>query len=82
MVRVIADNAYSMKYYGSSNIIKKTKIANHSFLLYVDDPPKSAEFNEKLLRAKPVEAAPGYAMFALTAPTMLGLRKCADVLPK
>ena len=55
---------------------------NHSFLLYVEDPLKSAEFYEKLLRAKPVEASPGFAMFALTPPTMLGLWKRADVLPK
>ena len=55
---------------------------NHSFLLYVEDPLKSAAFYEKLLRAKPVEASPGYAMFALTPPTMLGLWKRADVLPK
>ena len=55
---------------------------NHSFLLYVEDPLKSAAFYEKLLRAPPVEASPGYAMFALTAPTMLGLWKRADVLPK
>ena len=55
---------------------------NHSFLLYVEDPLKSAAFYEKLLRAPPVEASPGYAMFALTPPTMLGLWKRADVLPK
>ena len=55
---------------------------NHSFLLYVEDPLKSVEFYEKLLLAKPVEASPGYAMFALTAPVMLGLWKRADVLPK
>ena len=54
----------------------------HSFLLYVEDPIKSAEFYEKLLRAKPLETSPGFAMFALTAPTMLGLWKRADVLPK
>ena len=55
---------------------------NHSFLLYVEDPLKSAEFYEKLLRAPPVEASPGFAMFALTPPVMLGLWKRADVLPK
>ena len=55
---------------------------NHSFLLYVEDPLKSVEFYEKFLLAKPVEASPGYAMFALTAPVMLGLWKRADVLPK
>ena len=54
----------------------------HSFLLYVEDPLKSAEFYEKLLRAKPIDASPGFAMFALTAPTALGLWKRADVLPK
>ena len=54
----------------------------HSFLLYVEDPIASAAFYEKLLRAPPVEASPGFAMFALTAPTMLGLWKRADVLPK
>ena len=54
----------------------------HSFLLYVEDPLKSAEFYEKLLRKPPVEASPGFAMFELTAPTMLGLWKRADVMPK
>ncbi len=53
----------------------------HTFILYVEDPLKSAEFYEKLLRAKPVEASPGFAVFALTAPTMLGLWRRADVLP-
>ncbi len=53
----------------------------HSFILYVDDPMKSAAFYEKLLRAAPVEASPGFAMFALTPPTMLGLWKRADVKP-
>ena len=55
---------------------------SHSFLLYVEDPIASASFYEMLLRAPPVEASPGFAMFALTAPTMLGLWKRADVLPK
>lgn len=55
---------------------------NHSFLLYVDDPLKSAAFYEKLLDAKPMEASPGFAMFALSGGTMLGLWRRADVLPK
>ena len=55
---------------------------NHSFILYVEDPLKSAKFYEKLLRAKPVDASPGFAMFALTPPTMLGLWKRADVKPE
>jgi predicted lactoylglutathione lyase len=55
---------------------------NHTFIFYVEDPLKSAEFYEKLLRAKPVDASPGFAVFALNVPTMLGLWKRADVLPK
>ena len=55
---------------------------NHSFLLYVENPLKSAEFYEQLLRKKPSDASPGFAMFMLTPPTMLGLWKRADVLPK
>ena len=54
----------------------------HTFILYVEDPMKSAAFYEKLLQAKPVEASPGFAVFALAPPTMLGLWKRADVLPK
>jgi predicted enzyme related to lactoylglutathione lyase len=61
---------------------KETQMPTHSFLLYVEDPVKSAEFYEKLLRKKPVEASPGFAMFELTAPTMLGLWRRADVMPK
>jgi predicted enzyme related to lactoylglutathione lyase len=55
---------------------------NHTFILYVEDPIVSAQFYEKLLRAKPVEASPGFAMFALTPPTMLGLWKRSEVVPK
>ncbi len=54
----------------------------HTMILYVEDPLKSAEFYERLLQAKPLEASPGFAVFALNAPTMLGLWKRADVLPK
>ena len=57
-------------------------MTTHSFLLYVEDPLKSAAFYEKLLNAKPVEASPGFAMFELTPPTMLGMWRRADVLPK
>jgi predicted lactoylglutathione lyase len=55
---------------------------NHTMILYVEDTLKSAAFYEKLLRAKPIDASPGFAMFALNAPTMLGLWKRADVVPK
>jgi hypothetical protein len=54
----------------------------HTLILYVEDPLKAAVFYEKLLQAKPVEASPGFVVFALHAPTMLGLWKRADVLPK
>jgi predicted enzyme related to lactoylglutathione lyase len=54
---------------------------NHTMILYVEDPLKSAEFYEKLLQAKPVDASPGFAVFALTPPTMLGLWRRADVKP-
>jgi predicted enzyme related to lactoylglutathione lyase len=54
---------------------------NHTFILYVEDPLASAVFYEKLLGAKPIDASPGFALFALTAPTMLGLWKRAAVLP-
>ena len=55
---------------------------SHMMILYVDDPLKSAGFYEKLLNAKPVDASPGFVMFALTPPTMLGLWKRAAVEPK
>jgi len=54
----------------------------HTFILYVDDPLKSAAFYEKLLNAKPVEASHGFAAFALAPPTMLGLWKRTEVLPQ
>jgi predicted enzyme related to lactoylglutathione lyase len=54
----------------------------HTLILYVEDPLQSALFYEKLLQAKPLEASPGFAVFALNAPTMLGLWRRADVEPK
>jgi predicted enzyme related to lactoylglutathione lyase len=54
----------------------------HTFIFYVDDPMASAGFYEKLLQAKPVEATPGFAVFALAPPTMLGLWKRSDVKPQ
>jgi predicted enzyme related to lactoylglutathione lyase len=60
---------------------KEIHMPNHTFILYVEDPLKSAAFYEKLLRAKPLDASPGFAVFALAPPTMLGLWKRADVLP-
>jgi predicted enzyme related to lactoylglutathione lyase len=54
---------------------------SHTFIFYVEDPLASAVFYEKLLQEKPVDASPGFAVFALAAPTMLGLWKRADVKP-
>jgi hypothetical protein len=38
------------------------------FLLHVEDPLKSAVFYEKLLRAKPVDASPGFVKFKRKEP--------------
>jgi catechol 2,3-dioxygenase-like lactoylglutathione lyase family enzyme len=43
------------------------------FILYVDDPAKSAAFYQDLLGRAPVESSPTFAMFALEAGLMLGL---------
>lgn len=42
-------------------------------ILYVDSPAASANFYEKLLGNKPVEASPTFALFALQSGLMLGL---------
>jgi predicted lactoylglutathione lyase len=43
------------------------------FIIYVDNPEKSAEFYQQLLGKPPLEASPTFAMFALDAGVMLGL---------
>jgi catechol 2,3-dioxygenase-like lactoylglutathione lyase family enzyme len=43
------------------------------FILYVDDPAKSAAFYQDLLGKAPIESSPSFAMFALDADVMLGL---------
>lgn len=55
--------------------------APDAVILYVDQPPRSAAFYESLLGRPPVEASPGFAMFALKEGVMLGLWKRADVAP-
>ena len=50
-------------------------------LLYVANPPSSAEFYAGLLGRPPVEASPSFAMFALDSGVMLGLWARADVQP-
>jgi len=43
------------------------------FILYVDNPAKSASFYQGLLGREPVESSPTFALFALDAGVMLGL---------
>src|SRR3954470_17579877 len=43
------------------------------FILYVDNPVKSAAFYQQLLGRAPVEASPTFAMFKLESGLMLGL---------
>jgi catechol 2,3-dioxygenase-like lactoylglutathione lyase family enzyme len=43
------------------------------FILYVDNPARSAAFYQDLLGRAPVESSPTFAMFALDAGVMLGL---------
>ena len=51
------------------------------FILYVDNPPKSAAFYQELLGRAPVESSPTFAMFALDAGVMLGLWSRHPVQP-
>lgn len=51
-------------------------------LLYVDNPPASAEFYSKLLNVPPIETAPTFAMLPLRDGVMLGLWKRDGVEPK
>ncbi|MEJ6000435.1 VOC family protein [Paucibacter soli] len=50
-------------------------------ILYVASPLASASFYTRLLGREPVEASPGFAMFALDGGMMLGLWTRADVQP-
>ena len=50
-------------------------------LLYVKSPTDSAAFYADLLGKAPVEASPGFAMFALDSGTMLGLWAAHTVEP-
>ena len=50
-------------------------------LLYVDDAAASAAFYADLLGREPVEAAPTFAMFAMSSGVMLGLWSRQTVLP-
>ena len=43
------------------------------FILYVDNPPASADFYAALLGKAPIEASPTFAMFGLDSGVMLGL---------
>lgn len=51
-------------------------------ILYVASPIESARFYTELLGQPPLEASPGFAMFALNPSTMLGLWAAPHVEPK
>ncbi len=53
----------------------------HIVILYVRSPLDSAGFYARLLGKPPVEASPGFAMFALDQGLTLGLWAAADVQP-
>ena len=53
----------------------------HFFILYVRDTAASAAFYTALLERPPLEASPGFAMFALAEGAMLGLWAAGDVQP-
>jgi catechol 2,3-dioxygenase-like lactoylglutathione lyase family enzyme len=53
----------------------------HYFILYVDNPPASTAFYQDLLGKPPVDASPGFALFALDSGVMLGLWARAAVHP-
>ncbi|MCA3279622.1 MAG: VOC family protein [Roseomonas sp.] len=50
-------------------------------VLYVTDVSASTEFYTELLGRPPVEASPGFALFALKNGMMLGLWRRSEVLP-
>lgn len=51
-------------------------------ILYVDDPPASAAFYERVLGRPPVEASPTFAMLPLREGVMLGLWSRHTVEPR
>ena len=51
-------------------------------LLYVENPPVSAAFYEKLLGKPPVESSTNFALFILDGGLKLGLWRESDVAPK
>jgi predicted enzyme related to lactoylglutathione lyase len=55
--------------------------SNPMMILYVSEPPKSADFYAKILEMQPIDNAPGFAMFKLNDGVMLGLWKYGDVKP-
>jgi len=50
-------------------------------ILYVDDPPRSAEFYSKVLGRGPAELSATFAMFGLDSGVMLGLWSKHTVTP-
>lgn len=54
---------------------------SHLTILYVASVPASTTFYEKVLGTPPLESSPGFAMFALSEGSMLGLWKRDAVAP-
>ena len=54
---------------------------SHFLILHVASPAASAAFYAGLLERQPVEASPGFVMFALSDGLMLGLWACDGVVP-
>lgn len=52
-----------------------------TFILYVASPTASAAFYTDLLGKPPIEASPGFALFALSSGVMLGLWAAHGVEP-
>ena len=51
-------------------------------ILYVDNPPKAAEFYAGLLGKPAIDSAPTFAMLPLREGVMLGLWQRGEVVPK
>lgn len=51
-------------------------------LLYVESPPRSSEFYARLFGRAPVEASPGFVLFAFENGVKLGLWKKAAINPE
>ncbi len=65
----------------TSSSSSSTPFSPNFIILYVSSVTASAEFYTGLLGKAPLEASPGFAMFALDNGVMLGLWKKEGVMP-